>query len=183
MTEKTVTDDELGQLARRQNDLFRRVREGTLPVARVLGALQGIIEGNLGPLVINCDVNPFIPDGWSVESHKKGGTLIWDAMQVALYLSKKQKNGGVIKGVDLRKELEKKPVMNACVLDALYKHPELIPESWKGEYVFFWGTIYRFGVDSLCVRYLYWHGDRWNWDYYWLDDDWNSLSPALVRAS
>jgi hypothetical protein len=45
MTKQIVTDEQLGQLSRKQNDLFRRVREGTLPVAGVLAALQRIIEG------------------------------------------------------------------------------------------------------------------------------------------
>lgn len=45
MTKQVVTDEQLGKLSRKQNDLFRRVREGTLPVADVLAALQRIIEG------------------------------------------------------------------------------------------------------------------------------------------
>lgn len=51
MTRKPlVSDEQLGQLARKQNDLFRRVREGTLPVDQVLGGVQQIIEGNYGVL-------------------------------------------------------------------------------------------------------------------------------------
>lgn len=45
MTKQVVTDEQLGKLSRKQNDLFRRVREGTLSVAEVLAALQRIIEG------------------------------------------------------------------------------------------------------------------------------------------
>ena len=44
MTSHDVTDEQLGQLARRQNDLFRRVREGTLQIDVVLSGLQKIIE-------------------------------------------------------------------------------------------------------------------------------------------
>lgn len=36
---------------------------------------------------------------------------------------------------------------------------------------------------NLYVRYLYWNGDRWNWNYNWLDNDWNSDNPAAVRAN
>ncbi len=43
--------------------------------------------------------------------------------------------------------------------------------------------MYRNGDDNLYVRYLYWNGDRWNWNYNWLDNDWNSNNPALVRAT
>jgi len=31
---------------------------------------------------------------------------------------------------------------------------------------------------NLYVRYLYWNGDRWDWNDNWLDNDWNSDNPA-----
>lgn len=45
MTSRDVTDEQLGQLSRKQHDLFRRVREGTLPIDDVLKGLQTLIEG------------------------------------------------------------------------------------------------------------------------------------------
>lgn len=36
---------------------------------------------------------------------------------------------------------------------------------------------------SLYVRYLYWNDGQWNWSNNWLDNDWNSDNPALVRAT
>jgi hypothetical protein len=45
MTDKrSVSDEQLGQLARKQHDLFRRVREGSLEQGLVEYALQRIIE-------------------------------------------------------------------------------------------------------------------------------------------
>lgn len=44
MTVRTVTDEELGQIARKQADLFRRVREGTLSPNTVNSQLQLLIE-------------------------------------------------------------------------------------------------------------------------------------------
>jgi len=41
---RVVADDVLGQLARKQNDLFRRVREGTLDPKVVLARVQEIIQ-------------------------------------------------------------------------------------------------------------------------------------------
>lgn len=35
---------------------------------------------------------------------------------------------------------------------------------------------------NLYVRYLYWNDDRWNWNYNWLDNDWNVNNPAALRA-
>lgn len=132
--------------------------------------------------VIDCDADPFVPNGWKVEEHQKGGQFKWNAAQVALYLSKFQKNG-VIEGNKLRKELVDKPVLNACVLDYLLAHPHLIPEEWKGKAVFFWGTIFRYADGYLCIRYLCWRGGWWDWGGLWLGRDWNGRSPAALRAS
>jgi len=44
MTERTVTDEQIGQLYRRQNELYRRVREGSLDFEEVMASLQDIIE-------------------------------------------------------------------------------------------------------------------------------------------
>jgi hypothetical protein len=123
---------------------------------------------------------PMIPEGWSIESHKSLGKI--DPLKLNLYLSKKQKTGYTTGG-DLRKELEDKPVLNATVLDYLLKHPKLIPEDWKGKYVYFWGTIYRDSDGSLYVRFLYWDVGVWDWYYFWLDFVWHSNFPAAVSAS
>ncbi len=40
-----VTDEELGKISRQWNDLFRRVRDGSLDVYMVSEGLQGVIEG------------------------------------------------------------------------------------------------------------------------------------------
>lgn len=132
--------------------------------------------------VIDCDANPFVPNGWKVEEHQKGGQFKWDTAKVALYLSQFQKDG-VIEGNKLRKELVGKPVLNANVLDYLLAHPHLIPEEWKGKYLFFWGTIYRGSGGRLCVRCLRWGGGRWHWYCDWLFRDWFDGGPAVLRAS
>ena len=132
--------------------------------------------------LINCDVAPFCPSNWKVEEHKKGGKIRWTRELFQLYLSKKQK-GSAMKGKELRKELKSKPTLNANVLDFLLKNLHLIPEEWKNESVFFWGTIYR-DSDSgnLYVRFLRWDG-RWFWDGHWLGYDWHGDDPAVVLAS
>lgn len=133
-------------------------------------------------LTIDCDKEPFNPEGWKVETHKKGGVITWDASKVSLYLSEKQKNG-TIEGNKLRKELEGKNVLNANVLEFLLEHQELIPEAWKDKYVYFWGTIYRGPDGRRFVLYLYWNDGRWDWSYDWLVDDWYVNNPSAVLAS
>ena len=135
--------------------------------------------------VIDCDADPFIPDGWTVEEHRKGGQFNWDkeAQKDALYLDKGQENGkGIKEGNTLRKVLAGKLVLNANVLDYLLEKPYLIPEEWKNKTVFFWGTIYCDRYDNLCIRHLSWDGGRWDWDVFQLDCGWYDNNPAAVSA-
>jgi hypothetical protein len=44
MTDRSVTDEQLGKLSRKQFEVYRRVREGTLDVKWLLEALQDLIE-------------------------------------------------------------------------------------------------------------------------------------------
>jgi len=188
-----LTGDQLRAAMRKLGDLMRQFGQGEYPhdPALALAALQAIDEGRFGGQaqivvskhLIDCDVNPFVPDGWKVEQHRKAGQLEWNPERISLYLSKRQKNGGDIGGHDLRKELESQPVLNACVLDYLLANPELIPESWRGKAVFFWGTIYRDAVDRLYVRHLYWYGGGWGWYYYWLGGVWRDCCTAALLAS
>ena len=127
--------------------------------------------------VIDLDADPFVPNGWKVEEHRKGGQ---NASKVALYLSKGQQGGKVIDGNKLRKELADKSAFNANVLDYLLANPDLIPEEWKGKYVFFWGTVYRHSGGHLCVRCLCWDVGGWIWDGRWLGDHWYGRDPAAV---
>lgn len=133
--------------------------------------------------IIDCDANPHVPDGWSVEEHHKGGAFKWNAEGVRLYLDKGQENGEWIEGNKLRKALDKQPVLTANVLDYLLAKPHLIPEEWKGKAVFFWGTIYRSRVGNLYVRYLFWDGGRWRSNFNWLVGGWDGNYPAAVGAS
>lgn len=140
--------------------------------------LKGLAKIVVVKHIIDCDADPFVPEGWKVESHKKGGSFEWDQTKVKLHLSPNQQNGKIIEGNKLRKELESEPVLNANVLDYLLAHPELIPEEWKGKAIFFWGTIYRGSGGNLYVRYLRWDGSQWSWHSDWLDDAWGDYSPA-----
>jgi len=130
--------------------------------------------------MIDATKQPSIPKGWSIEEHKKDGKI--DPTEIELYLDEGQKDGKYITGTDLRQKLKGQPVLNACVLDYLLKHPDLIPDDWKGKYVFFWGTIYR-SSGVLYVRCLSWGGVWWGEDYGWLGAVWRSVDPAAVRAS
>lgn len=137
--------------------------------------------------IIDTDKNPSSPyPGWTIEEHQKSGKIEWNAKEVSLFISDKQKSG-YIEGNKLRK-IVKNP-LNATVLDYLLEHQKLIPESWKEEtngfikWIYFWGTIYRNSDDDLFVRYLYWFDGRWQAYCNWLDGDWDVDSPSAVSAS
>jgi len=164
-------------------------------VINKLGGMDGVHRFLSGESVvktvehfIDCDADPFVPSGWTVESHKKGGQFAFNPAKVNLHLSPNQQGGEHIEGNKLHKKLANEPVLNANVLDFLLKNPTLIPEEWKRDasgnirYIFFWGTIYH-SDGGLCVRYLHWGGGSWRWGSSWLDDDWLGSSPAAVLAS
>ena len=171
------TPDEFGALAKKP-ELLRQFRQVLLGHASVQ-----VVEH-----VIDCDADPFVPDGWKVEEHQKGGQIQFDPSKVELWLAKGQQNGKAIEGNKLRKELAKMPALNANVLDYLLANPHLIPEDWKKDgqgntrYIFFWGTVYRNSHGNLYVRYLCWDDDGWRWSYRWLAYSWDGNYPAAVRA-
>ena len=177
--------DQIATFTRRTHELYRRLMEGTLPVEATLAGLQKLVEGNLGSKTVDLDADPFVPEVWSVEEHKKGGMLDIDAAKIALHLSDKQKGNGLIEGNQLREELKTQPVLNANLLDWLLRkeNQHLIPEEWKGKAIFFWGTIYRNRIGELWVRCLDWRVGGWYWSGYWLDNVWHSNLPAAVLAS
>lgn len=155
----------------------------------VLTFVRGYSEIKQIDHIINCDADPFTPQGWEVIEHKRMGQWKWDPTKVNLHLSENQKGGKIIEGNELRKELASMAVLNANVLDYLLRNPHLIPDEWKKDengntrYIFFWGTIYRYSDGFLCVRYLCFHDGQWDWDYDWLDVDWRVSCPAASLAS
>lgn len=153
-----------------------------------LGGLEGaqsFLRGDAEVVIkhtIDCDANPYVPDGWKVEEHIKGGKLRWNPDEVELYICDEQK-GDHIQGKELLKLLRGKKVLNVCVLDYLLSNPELIPEEWKGKMVLFWGTIYRDSHGDLVVLALFWNGIRWTWTDFWLGNFVNDYHyPAALSC-
>ena len=74
-------------------------------------------------------------------------------------------------------------LLDANVLLAFWNNQHLIPESWKGKYVYFPGTILRDPDGGRLVFYLGWNGSEWHWSYYWLGGDWyvGDFSAVLAK--
>ena len=117
--------------------------------------------------IIDCDADPFIPNKWVVDKHKRGGQFVFNLENIRLYVSREQKNGSIL-GKYIWQRLKYKRILNACVLDYLLAHQEIIPEEWKEKEIYFLGTIYRYSEDphsygEAYIRYLKWDG-KWLWD-------------------
>ncbi len=189
MTTKFVTDEQLGALARRQHDLFRRVRDGSLSVELVMSSLQGIIEGNFDTAprpsgrVIDCDAVPFIPDGWRIDPNDQLPNVVRGQVAVEdikFHLDESQKMGTIV-GNDLKPKLADLPVLGVQALDHFLANTGIIPEPWKtAGWIFFWGTIYRCSDGRAYVRGLYWGDGQWDWGYSWLDGGFDGQGPAAV---
>ena len=184
-----LSTDLRGQFENRKDDILRRIQEGTLPFDRVMTELQAVAEGRVQIIAkVDLDADPFIPEGWSVAKkddgtpcHTKGGKILFSPNMVDLYLSEEQRTV-LTQGDDLRKKVEVKNPYNANLLDFYLAHPELIPESWKGKAVYFWGTIYYFTDGRRCVRFLFFGGKRCHWGSCPIVREWSPDEPAAVPA-
>lgn len=150
------------------------------------------IEVNLdAPLIL-----PFpaaVPDwttpgqtGW-VKIELKDGRLFVADREVVLHLTEGQKSG-VVNGHSVRQSIQGKLVLHPNILDALYEHQHLIPESWKqnehGQTLFisFWAVGFRHSGDALCIRRLHCYGPSWSWYYYFLNYSWDASGPAACAS-
>lgn len=193
---RKLTAEEIGRLQVKTNEIIRRIVRGNISYEDALEVMQKIIiEGKsamhldviLGKAsiidnrnVIDCESNPFVPDGWKIDEHFACGFVEFTPKNVSLYMPKKQEKGN-IGGNHLWTELWNKPFMNANVLDHLLAHPEIIPEEWKGKCIFFWGTFYKDEHGIICVRYLKFLGNsKWSWGKRGLGCDFSSDSPAAI---
>lgn len=118
--------------------------------------------------------NPKPIEGFEIIEHKIQKSF--DPEKMELWISKEQKSGR-IEGNKLKEKLPD-DVYNACVLEYLLKHQDLIPNDWRNYYPCFWGTIYEDLHGDRHVPYLYWIGRRWYLDFDWLDHDF--ISGARV---
>lgn len=168
---------------------WNMVAENSTLLRQIGDVFRGRAEITLAPHVIDCDATPFVPHGWMLEDHQKGGKFKWDPTKVELYRTLSQKKDKHTWGNLLHKELKDMPVLNANVLDYLFANQELIPEEWKENtngntiYIFFWGTIYRNSDDGLHVRCLSWRGARWGLSSRWLGGAFFDNYLAALRAS
>lgn len=191
---KIITDEQIGKMYRKMNEIIRRIKEGTITYKDSIDVLQEIIIEGKAPSFLNvtngwaeiilienlidCDEQSFSHKDWKVVEHINGGLLKFNPIKVTLYLSENQNNKSIV-GYDLRKEFENKPILNADVLDYLLAHTELIPNEWVGKEIYFWGTVYSLRGE-LCVRNLEWNYNHAFWGHKCLSQDFNCLNYTAM---
>ena len=163
-------------------------------LSAILGVLHGTHEIKPIDHVIDLGSPARLPfDGAVLEVHRgagivklerRGDDLCLNGKPLGLFFSRKQKNGKMVEGHTLRKELEKRGGnVSAKVLDYLVEHPELYPENWKKDSQVFWDDIFRDPSDGdLCVRCGCWSEGKVISSYRWLDGAWLVNLPAASSA-
>ena len=159
----------------------------------MLLALQNIVKGDFfdnmpigrESIVVDCDVTPYIPDGWSVVEHTPRGQIEFAPGKIQLYLTDSQRQGlqpqgrGLVVRTDGEVHDERLP----AGLPAGEQGAHSLDLEGGGRYVYFPATKYRDSDGALCLRCLYWNDGQWNWNYNWLDNHWDDQNPAAILAS
>jgi hypothetical protein len=83
----------------------------------------------------------------------------------------------------MRERLSNEQSANLATLQYLEKHPELLPEGWKGKYIYGWGTVVRNRSGNLLVPCLIERGGQVGLLWLWLGDAWGGRRPSLRCAS
>lgn len=88
-----------------------------------------------------------------------------------------------------RSRLDGRIRLDARLLQTLWEHSHLIPESWKEKtngyttYVYFDGTVLRGPSGRRYVLFLCWRDGRWYWHFSWLGDDFYAHCSSALLAS
>jgi hypothetical protein len=134
----------------------------------------------------------FIGNGWSIVEEDERSLKLSevDLTKVNFETMLKDHESSVVGEEKLKRLKDAGHIrLDAKVFETLWENQHLIPASWKEPtngnttYVFFDGTILRDSDGLRCVLCLCWHGGRWYWSCYWLDNEWSALDPSAVLAS
>ncbi len=127
--------------------------------------------------LIDTDAAPWCPfPEWTVKEHRPRGAWEWNPKQI--HLKPHPRTKLPLTGHTLVERFSEMMPLNANVLDYLWKNPHLIPKSWEGRVVYFWGTIYSGPGGLLHVRCLNKYESKWGWSNNNLDARWDQRFTA-----
>ena len=115
-------------------------------------------------------------DGWKLISTIPATKNLKDLEAISFLKGKEQ----FIKGEEIVKRA-KELKANLGQLDAEYllEHQELISTDLQKYCLMFPGTVWQDPYGSRCIPCLYWDGDQWYLNFYWLDNDWYDYLRVL----
>ena len=134
----------------------------------------------------------FLGKGWTIEEEDKRSLKLTEVDLTKIRFETCLKVGeGYITGEEKLKRLKSAGHirLDVQIFLTLWKNQHLIPDKWKEKtngnttYFYFDGTVLRYPDGHRYVLCLYWDGDGWEWDYSWLDGDWDVDRPSAVLAS
>lgn len=196
-----VTDDQLGHLGRRLDDLKRRIQEGTIPFDWTMEQLQGVIEEKGAPRVLGPKdeflidhttapaLGKFLP-GWTLHEEDPFNLTKLDPAKFVFKVPLEAGGTRITGHVKLEKEkansgLIRLPWWVGWLL--LYKKEQetlrLLHKLYGVEWMELTGSTVRSPDGNLYFFVLCRVGDGgWRWDCNWLDDYRNADDPsARVR--
>lgn len=165
MTHK-VSDDQYGKLRRRLDEVARRVDQGTILFNPVMSALTLIIEGEFPRPHFKRNMSK--EKGWTLESDVGFNPVISsvDDLERVKFLNYDEHS---ILCAELEKRAKKmKANFGQQHAEWLLEHQNQIPESWRGTYIVFPGTVWHDSGSDSRLPYLLWYGGRWCLHFRWL---------------
>ncbi len=128
-------------------------------------------------MLVPNDAQPKLHGFDSMVSNQTMGKFSFVSEKLNLFVAEHQKLGGLVGRTLLTSLPEKIILFNSAFLDWLLENPQYIPESWKGKFTFFAGTVFmKNGVE--VIRYLYFGLNGWASFYRWLDRGFHENSPV-----
>lgn len=123
--------------------------------------------------------------GWQVvEDFKKDLKVRFS--KISTFLSAEQEKGLSVRGVDLIKDLKKRPwriPLGAGSIKFFLRNGHRIPKSLVGKYLVFLGTTYINHAGKKVVRCLYNNGHEWREDFLYLEEKQFSNRHQIVYLS
>ncbi len=123
--------------------------------------------------------------GWQVVNDIKKDLKVRFG-KISTFLSAEQEKGVSVRGVDLIKDLKKRPwriPLGAGSIKFFLRNGHRIPQHLKGVYLVFLGTTYLNNKGKKVVRCLYNNGHEWREDFLYLEEKQFSNRHQVVYLS
>lgn len=178
---RKLSDTDLGKLMRMVHEIIKR--DG-ISFNEALEVIQKIILENKSrdhlkvihrthhivriKYIIDGDADAHFPtdppNGLKIHLHQKHGKLNWHHDVISYDHDEPRSRTMNFKyGNEVLAKFEEKTLPNANAVAFYLKHPWLIPEEWKGQIIYFFGTIYIDSDGKLYAWCLKWHPDKNVW--------------------